>query len=279
MCKYEKAYCQYMSGPTEDASTEALAIYLPAGDGYVQYMFVHSLISSKQCDVWRLGPAFLCDGSFSRKLRLTRERAEWEMAIRLQDRPDFIGGAAHGDEVGEEIICRIDGSECSIRSLTALTAFAQLELCVRSVGFDPAAPTEQVLRHYKRFVVNSEQIRVEQRVEWLTDVQLAQSYMAMMPPLKQVTDRYRIGGAEYVPITCRSLSESGRFDTLSLCGDSAGLTFTMTVLQYLSRKGENTCIITDNGGDQYHKMYFVLKHDGQASRGDVWETVTRYSIR
>ena len=277
MCKCEKAYCQYMSGPTEDAGTEALAIYLPVGGGYVQYMFVHSVIPAKQCNVWRLGPAFLCDGSFTRRFRLTRERAEWEMALRLKDRPDFIGGAAHGDEVGDDVLCRIDGSECSIHSLTALTAFTQLELCVRSVGFDPAAPTEQVLRHYKRFVIHSEQIRVEQRVEWLTDVPLAQSYMAMMPPLKLVTDRYRIGEEEFVPIVCRSLSESGCFDTISLCGNM-GLTFTMTVLQYLSRNGGNTCIITDNGGDQYHKMYFVLKHDGQASRGDIWETVTQYSI-
>jgi len=171
----------------------------------------------------------------------------------------------------------MNGKISNFQQVASLRRYTMTEGKECGLEFDPAAPTEQVLRHYKRFVIHSEQIRVEQRVEWLTDVPLAQSYMAMMPPLKLVTDRYRIGEEEFVPIVCRSLSESGRFDTISLCGNM-GLTFTMTVLQYLSRNGENTCIITDNGGDQYHKMYFVLKHDGQASRGDIWETVTQYSI-
>lgn len=43
MCKCEKAYCQYMSGPTEDAGTEALAIYLPVGaDMFSICLFIRS---------------------------------------------------------------------------------------------------------------------------------------------------------------------------------------------------------------------------------------------
>ena len=121
-------------------------------------------------------------------------------------------------------------------------------------------------------------IHVAQRVEWLREVPLSRSYMAMMPPLKEVSNCYRIGQSEYLPITKRSFTESGHFDLLTLRGED-GFTFEMGVKRYLSEKGINTCMITDNGGDAYHKMYFVLTHSGQAKRGDIWETETVYCIR
>ena len=273
-----KAYCQYIGGTAEDSGTEALYFYLPIEGGYAQYSIVHSVIAPKQCDVWRMGPVFACDMDFQRAVRLTRAYAEWEMALRLSDRPDFIGGAAHGDEIGREMICVIDGKEVPVSSLTDMVAFACLHLSVNSVGYDPSAPIEAVLRHEKHYTIDATGIHVAQRVEWLREVPLSRSYMAMMPPLKEVSNCYRIGQSEYLPITKRSFTESGHFDLLTLRGED-GFTFEMGVKRYLSEKGINTCMITDNGGDAYHKMYFVLTHSGQAKRGDIWETETVYCIR
>lgn len=273
-----RAYCQYVRGAVEDHGTEALYLYLPVTQGYIQYSFVHSVIPTKQCDVWRMGPAFYCDSDLVRQERLTREGAEWEMAIRLRDRPDFIGGAVHGDEIGEAPICCMDGAQCRVERLTSLTPFFKLTLSVESVGYDPARPSEAVLRHHKYITVESAQILVSQSVEWLCDVPLGRSYMAMMPPLKCVTDCYRLGDTEYFPITSRSFTQMGEFSAISLCGDR-GFVFTMRVEHYLSEGTNNTVIITDNGGEEYHKMYFVLAHNGGATRGEVWKTMTAYHIQ
>ena len=272
-----KAYCQYVCDSVDDSGTEALYVYLPIAGGFAQYSFVHAEIPAKQCDVWRMGPVFACDTNFQRKARLTRAHAEWEMALRLQDRPDFIGGAAHGDEIGRGIVCWIDGKEIAVSGLYDMTPFETLSLSVDSIGYDPASPSEAVLHHQKHFTIDAVQVQVSQKVEWLQDVALSRSYMAMMPPLKEVTDCYRIGQSEYLPIAQRSFSESGRFDWLTLRG-ADGFTFEMRVNRYLSENGENTCLITDNGGDSYHKMYFVLAHGGQANQGDIWETETVYRI-
>ena len=271
------AFCQYVCGKTEDSGEEALYLYLPTEGGYIRYSLIRSVVSAKQCNVWRMGPAFYCDDSLGSLTRLTREGAEWEMALRLLDRPDFIGGVAHGDEIGTDAVCLIDGREYRIETLRQPTLFSTLTVCVNSIGYDPSAPSEAVLRHSKRIVVNSDQIRVIQRVEWLSDVLLAQSYMAMMPPLKCVTDRYCVENGEYSPIPERSFKESGDFDRLTLRGEK-GFVFSMQIPRYLTDQGKNTCLITDNGGNSYHKMYFILAHGGHASQGEVWETETVYRI-
>ena len=273
----KNAFCQYVRGTVEDCGEEAIYLYLPTEGGYIQYSLIHSVVPAKQCDVWRMGPVFYCDTSMARQIRLTREGAEWEMALRLQDRPDFIGGVAHGDEIGTDLVCYVDDKVCRMDALCQPTPFATLTVCINSIGYDPAAPSEAVLRHSKRIVVNSAQIRVIQRVEWICDVILAQSYMAMMPPLKCVTDSYRTEKGEYCSIPERSLRESGDFSALSLRGES-GFVFSLQIPRYLTEQGKNTFLITDNGGNTYHKMYFVLAHGGHASQGNVWETETVYRI-
>ena len=67
-------------------------------------------------------------------------------------------------------------------------------------------------------------------------------------------------------------------DAISLCGES-GFTFEMRVQKYLADKETgNSFLVTDNGGVPYNKMYFILHHGGFVNKGDVWETITEYSI-
>ena len=273
----KRSYCQYSNEPTDDAGVESVKIYLPTKNGYIQYNLVHSVLPNKQCDTWRLGPAYHCNDEFTEDELLTRPRAEWEMAIRLRDRCDFIGGAAHGDEVFESISVWINGAERSLSTMCELTPFETLAIRIDSVGFDPDAPGVQVLEHRKTVSACGDRLWVDQRVRWLADALLGQSYLAMMPPLKTLTKRYRAGNTAYQPITVRSFTDKGQLSSLTLQGDS-GYTFTMSVPKYLSDGERNTFIITDNGGDQYHKMYFVLCHSGAAHAGDCWETTTVYRI-
>ena len=99
----------------------------------------------------------------------------------------------------------------------------------------------------------------------------------MMPPLKEHTDHFRTEKDEAPrPIVERRYSEAGCFKTLCLTGKE--YSFTMTAEKYLTAPEGNTFTISDNGGDSYNKMYFVLMHSGEAHQGDVWETSTCYHI-
>jgi hypothetical protein len=273
-----RSFCQYVKTPPDDCGTEALRIFLPTSGGYINYNIVHSVMQQSKCDTWRLSVVYYCNGDFERVKPLTRSGAEWEMALKLSGRPDFIGGYAHGDEVYERIVLKLDGEEKEITSLEALTEFGTLSLEVWSVGYDPLDSTTESIRHYKKIIVDGESVRVEQEVEWLESYQLGTSYMAMFPPFKNVTDSYYTNtDTEKKPIRlAEPVSSSGSLDTLYLCGES-GFTFSLQVEKYLDGK-ENTFLITDNGGVPYNKMYFVLPHRGEVSRGEIWKTVTVYTV-
>lgn len=270
--------CEYKEGETDDHGIEAINLYLPVQNGYILHTVVHSVHEKKACDTWRLGPVYHCDDSLLPVTRLTCPRAEWEMALRLQDTPDFIGGVAHGDEKYEELSITLDGRPHALCDLKEKTAFETLSLTVRSKGFDPSNPTEQVLRHTKTLTAAADGVEVDQTVEWLATKKLTASYMAMMPPLKEHTNRYQTEKDEAPsPIVDRKYTKTGDFHSLCLTGEKYA--FTMTVKKYLTAPEGNTYLITDNGGDSYHKMYFVLAHGGEAKEGDVWHTQTHYQAK
>ncbi|MBQ8408052.1 MAG: hypothetical protein IJY39_04235 [Clostridia bacterium] len=279
MCNQKEAICRFVKGQTDDAGNEAIKLFLPVNNGYVNYNIVHSVNARSNCDTWRLSVAYWCDDKLSPIKPLTRAGAEWEMALKIQQRPDFIGGYAHGDEVFQKVKLTVDEKEREFEAITELIPFRTLVLEVWSKGFDPIDSVTEALLHYKKITVSNREVSVEQKVEWLNDYLLGNSYMAMMPPFKEVTDHYYTDAdADKKPISVNvSISESGLHDTLYLCGES-GFTFGMKVGKSLSG-GENRFLITDNGGVPYNKMYFLLDHSGSVKKGNAWETCTVYTIK
>ena len=276
-----KLYCIYTNQRCDDSGIEALKLYLPTDGGYINYNVVHSLMKSTNCDIWRLSVVYFCNYELERVRPLTRGGAEWEMAIKIKGRPDFIGGYAHGDEVFKRIKLTVDGEKREIGDICEKTAFNELIFEVWSVGYDPIDSETESLLHYKKIIVNESGITVEQRVEWLNDYALDNSYMAMMPPLKAETDHYftdKDSTVRDIPERVL-LTETGDIKSLYLFG-KCGYTFVLQALKYLNdAEGRNTYYISDNGGVPYNKMYFLLNHRGNAIKGEAWETVTGYAVR
>ena len=276
----KNTYCQYLESSGDDRGIESLKIYLPVGEGFVNYNIVHSVMKSTNCDTWRLSVVYYCDGELTPMKTLTRSGAEWEMALKIKCRPDFIGGYAHGDEVFEKIAVEIDGEERELNDLSVLTDFKSLSFEVWSRGYDPDDSKTEALLHYKRITFSKDGVKVEQRVEWLNDYELANSYMAMMPPFKEFTDHYYTNSDKTkCPIVLgETVTRTADVNALYLCGEG-GFTFEMKVDKYLTdQNGKNTFIVTDNGGVPYNKMYFLLNHSGRVIRGEVFETITEYFI-
>ena len=271
-------YCQYDPTLSFESAKGGLRIFVPTVNGYVNYNLVHSVHEGKNCDTWRLGKAYAFDNALQNEYELTPDGAEWDMALRLSGRPDFIGGYAHGDEVYDSLSVVINEKNADIESFLTLTPFDKMHIYVTSIGYDPNDSATAALKHWKEYVISEEGILLHQRVEWLNDYTLTSSYLAMMPPLKSLTNLFYTNAD---PVSREAISHYGRTPHATeavVYGETSGVSFSMSVPQYPSLSGGDMFSLTDNSGRPYNKMYFVVCNGADVSKGDVWETTTKYAI-
>lgn len=276
-----------------ESGTGGLALYIPTDKGYVNYNFVHTIDSGRNADMWRLSIVNLYsdEGDFIKQI--TKTGAEWEMAIRLADREDFIGGYAHGDEHFTSLSVYIDNVETDISTLNQFKQFDEIKICMDSEGYDPADGTTKALEHHKEYTITKEGITINQKVTWLGDYTLCnrlKSFFAMMPPLKHtegnskdvITDFYYTNN-DTIP---KKLPTSGDYNiseenvtTVCVFGEERGIHFTMS--QTDANPKYNACnllTLSDNDGQNYNKMYLTFAFGNTVSAGDVWSTTTTYNI-
>ena len=74
---------------------EQLSVFLPAKSGYVKYAFIRCESNSKNANSWRIDQAIACEDELVNRYSLTTS-GEWEMALNVQDAPEFTGGIDHG---------------------------------------------------------------------------------------------------------------------------------------------------------------------------------------
>ena len=274
----KQLYCQYDSSISFEHSIGGLRIYVPTYEGYINYNIVHTQKESDYKDIWRIGQAYALDDNLQNSYAITPAGAEWDMALMLSGRPDFIGGCAHGDEIYTSLSMFLDGNQVEITSVKDLTAFEEIVIIESSFGYDPSDHTTQVLKHYKEYIINENGITLNQKVEWLNDYTLGSSYMAMMPPLKTLTDTF------YTDVDYTLISTNGNYGSVLgakkavVYGTASNLKFTMSIPKYPSLTGGDRFLLTDNSGGAYNKMYFVICNGASVSAGDIWETTTCYNI-
>ena len=227
-------------------------------------------------DIWRLGQAYAFDDNPKNEYAITPAGAEWDMALMLSGRKDFIGGSAHGDEKYTSLSMFIDGKSVDITSIEDLTSFNVITIMETSIGYDPNDHKTQALKHYKEYIIDKNGITLNQKVEWLNDYTLGSSYMAMMPPLKTLTDSLYTN-VDYTPK--EAISNYGSIlGVTKAVVYGTNLQFTMSIPKYPSLTGGDRFLLTDNTGGAYNKMYFVVCNGASVSSGDVWETTTQYNI-
>ena len=147
---------------------------------------------------------------------------------------------------------------------------------VESDGFDPSEPTTHALKHFKEYIINKEGVTLNQRVEWLGDYTLGSSFMAMMPPLKTLTESFY---TNVDPTPKEAISNYGTvLGATEAVVYGPDLRFTMSIPKYPSLTGGSRFSMTDNRGGLYNKMYFRICNGASVTKGDVWETTTKYFI-
>ena len=273
-----------------DSGQGGLRIRYACRGGSIEYTFLHSVATEKNCDIWRMSVVNALDEKGELLRSLTKKYAEWEMAIRLKDRPDFIGGFNHGDEVGQTPLFILDGETVLHEDLTEWREFSGLEISMDSAGFDPASPEKKVLSHHKEYLYDEDGVHLSQEVTWLTGEELdsrLKSYLAMMPPLKHdpknaedvLTDSFAFGG-ELFPIGALPVEKRDARE-ITVAGEKSGYAFTMAVSDYAPLYPNSyLAFVTDNGNLNYNKMYFSFGGGSadEVPAGTVWRAKTHYRI-
>lgn len=270
---YRHLYCRYDSTYNYETSSGALRIYLPTDVGYINYNIVHAIHNGINANNWRTGLAFACDDNLENEYVVTYT-GEWDMAVRIQGRDDFIGGIAHGDEIYTSFFVFVDGNETDITSITELTTFEKIIIKENSIGYDPDDHITQVLNHYKEYLIDKNGISLNQKVEFLSDYTMSTSYLAMMPPLKTLTDTYYTD-VDYTPAP---ITYGATLNATKAVVYGSNLTYVMSIPKYPSLTGGNRFLLQDNGGLPYNKMYFTVCNGQNVVAGDIWESSTMWQI-
>ena len=287
------AWVTYNAEMNYESGTEGLAIYLPTEKGTINYNFVHTINTDRNADIWRLSVTNLCDKEGKFIKQITKTGAEWEMAVRISERSDFIGGYAHGDEKFLSLAITIDGVLIEDIGSLARKQFSEMSIVVISEGYDPNDGKTKALEHRKEYQITEQEIVLHQTVQWCNAYELDDrlgSYLAMMPPMKHsktnvadiVTDSYYTD----IDMEPKKISTSGysikeeNANMICVFSDESGLCFSMSKDNYSPDCNHNRdMIVTDNGEkNNYNKMYFVFAKNEEVKAGDEWSAITRYQI-
>ena len=209
----KKPFMQYRPVDTVEFpnsyNKEEIDIYLPAKVGYIKYTLLRNELNAYNALSWRLDKAFSYDyinGDLSKRFIIVNS-GEYEMALQIDGRNDFIGGIAHGDEVLETITFFIDGNKINdISLITDFTNFKEFKVVETTLLYDPAdeatletrAQYSPVAIHGKEYIFNKDGIKLSQFVQWLKEETLTASYMTMFPIVRgndsvsvtQITDTF-----------------------------------------------------------------------------------------
>lgn len=270
-------YVMYDPSSRTEYTVESIHIYIPTEIGYIDQIFGRTVWEQANADIWRLSLAYAVDDDLKNPVQITTA-GEWDMALRIVGRPDFVGGHAHGDEITTNIKFIIDGVETDVTKLVEPFEFKTMTIIQDSKGYDPLDNKTHILNHHKEHKVTHAGIRLDQRVEWLGDFTMSHSYLAMMPPAKSCTDSFYTNLTEpaEVDLTTGTKYVDGA-TSATVYGKESGFYFTMTVNEYDTYM-KPLFSVSDNGGGIYNKMYFTFVKDGIVKAGDVWETFTHYKI-
>lgn len=266
-----------------DYSTENLDIYLPTYNGYIKYDFQHCVLDSINADSWRIKDATKSSVNLIDSTKITT-KGEWECAIHLNNRNDFSGGILHGDEIVNNIKFIIDGSVTNPQTLTSAVNFKELKIIENTTLYDPNDNTTQIAIHGKEYIFTKDGLILNQSLKWLVAEDLTDCYMAMFPVNKSVTNSIYTD----VDFECDSIDYGYIQDceSATVYSESANFIATIDIPKYVSFTGGNSLYITDNNGNNYNKLYYIVCKSPSLANpishtttvNELWKTTTKYKL-
>ena len=274
----KKCKIEYLKGNFHRA-TEKLMIYIPTLSGYIRYDVHYSVVKEINCDCWRIEDIYHCDEDLT-EIKCLSAKGEWECAVRLEGRPDFSGGTAHGDEVFQNVKFIIDGKKTLPQDIESVMEFEKMIIVENSLLYDPNDSKTVIAKHGKEYTFTSEGFDLRQSVIWQIDDELSSCYLAMFPVSKRVTDHvYFETDHTFLEIPKAEDCCRDNCKRATIYSDENNFYAEFYVSEYpdgYEKSGE--CLISDNGGGPYNKMYYRAASGGRVTVGTTWKSATHYRI-
>ena len=263
-------------------ATERLTVGFPSGTGYVGYVLYRYVYPDNNCNIWRVYSFNVFDNALNSVSTLS-EKGELECAVSLNGRDDFSGGSTHGDEIMTGCAVFADGEEITsgLAGYGQKMPFRELRLVRQSKLYDPNDHETEIADHGVEYIFADGVMTINQSLEWTVAENLSNCYMAMFTPKKSVTDHYYTD-MSYVPSTYPGDNYGFNIPDAkhAVAYGSGGFWGEFWVEQYPEgMTGGDRMLITDNSGNSYNKMYYVICNAGQTTVGELWKTTTKYRIR
>lgn len=290
--KYEKYWLNNMIEnqkskiKVKKTASNVVNVFVPTEDVncYIRFPFTHFTDTLINADNWKIHEAYVSDGR--NDIRKIVRAGEWEMAIQIDGRDDFIGGSLHGDEIVTSIRFYADGILAS--SLTSEIYCNEFKAVEISDLYDPSDHTTKVSTHCKEYIFSKNGLLINQRIHWKAAYTLKYSYIAMLPILRaddkgNITSKY-FDDSNYEEYDVSNDSFGGypisyRKNVLkqTLYSEESGISAEVEILKREPYIQDAISFVSDS--EYYNKLYFSMCGNNYTTSPDVdWMTSVRYQI-
>lgn len=277
-------------------SHDQLDVFIPtAVNGrWLRYNIIHQINVGANEDTWRVNTMQIVTLGSDFSILTSKSLmpgGEWECALMIVGRSDFIGGHAHGDEMTDTVSAYLDGQPIALTGTEYWAYGNKFRLITTSKLYDPADSTTHVANHGKLYDLDRCGLVIDQRVEWLASLSLTSSYLAMWPISRkfpktsgeQITDT----GYNNKTYLAYDLSADNNASPISaimtdvsrqtLTGSNLGIQFDLEIEKSSPAYSGAGAWISDT--PDYNKMYFDFCGASQAvDNATVWRNRARYSV-
>ena len=278
-----------------DKAKNVLSVFIPQPYGYLQYNIGKSeTIKEGGYSVWRMCVLYAVNDKFEKMFDITRP-GEWEMAVKIVGRSDFIGGYEHGDEYQTEVKIFLDDVEIDPTTISEMTEFESLKVVCISDMFDPDDHITKVGIHSKawEWKKGTNDVILTQSIQWLfeSDTQMTASYMAMFPVIRgndqiserQITDTF-YSDVDPTPVDCSVYGFNGNIvgdcNKVTIFSRKSGFMGEVENIKYPKLEGFEAHVL--NGQNKANKIYFTVTGSGPYKHtvkpNEIWESQTAYRL-
>ena len=296
---YEESQTDIINGEALGSNNKQLFVEMHDGyfyyykqtkDGnFLRFKFNHYVNNSTNASGWVQREVDLVDPEKTTVIMPIITSGEWEMAIQIKDAPDFIGCQNHGSEISSIVNFYFDGVG---KTPTDGDTFICNEIKVneKSTMYDPTDETTIVGTHYKIYTITVDEVKIEQKIEWVADVTLDKSYVLMCPAVRgndstsdtQVTDK-AYDEKTFTEYNCGTTTlddyltgYTDKGDTFNLYGTTSKVAIS-TICEIKNRLAEAFTFLSN--AIYYNKIYCGYNKDNYSvTNGDVWEWISHYII-
>lgn len=264
--------------------------YMNANNGYyLRYKFNHFEDADSNADGWVQRNVDLVNDIGGNVVKPIITNGEWEMAIKLKDRPDFIGCQNHGSEVSTIVNFFFDGVNKTV-SNGEMFSCKTIEVTEKSTMYDPDDETTVVGYHYKIYTIKDNQIKIDQKIEWIVNDIAMESYILMAPAVRgndavaadQITDSFfddktlTVYDVASTTFDAYPKTKNNKGRTLNLYGEDSGV-FVKTRSDIENIPESAFSFLSDS--EYYNKIYMGYCGDNYPiTSGDVWIWTSYYNI-